>query len=338
MATTHLRACDVPEARHELVAWADANAVKARAGDPGHIRFDGFEDPSSLPPAARAANLYYVNDDMTWLARTVGEGLPVCAFDADDLPADAGFLIWSEDPSPNDATVAQARAVMWLRSGLSLRVLVLDDSGPYRDKLDDPRSHPTWAWQVRSSMAGNLTLGYGARLPLSTETPWDQVKSTWSHGGDRDPSGHRYRLGADEANALNDDQVRILRTLLGTLLLIRQPADARRALHQAEEVRPDAAARKRLRRAASEQPDAKVRYYTLRQSVRPPGGADDNGAQETATKLYRHRWFVRPHRRNQWYPGAETHKRIWVGPWMVVPAGCEDAPILGAERVGVLRR
>jgi hypothetical protein len=76
-------------------------------------------------------------------------------------------------------------------------------------------------------------------------------------------------VGADRVNDINDDQLRVIRTLLGTLLLIRQPADVRRGLWQSEEIRPAATARKRLRRAGAEHPDAPVRYITLRQSIRP---------------------------------------------------------------------
>ncbi|MFD7645846.1 hypothetical protein ACFV4P_34995 [Kitasatospora sp. NPDC059795] len=47
-----------------------------------------------MQPAVRGAELYFVNDDMTRPARTVGEGLPVCSFDADDLPDPIGLLLW----------------------------------------------------------------------------------------------------------------------------------------------------------------------------------------------------------------------------------------------------
>lgn len=45
-------------------------------------------------------------------------------------------------------------------------------------------------------------------------------------------------MGADRVNDINDDQLRVIRPLLATLLLIRQPVDARHGLWQFEEVRP----------------------------------------------------------------------------------------------------
>jgi hypothetical protein len=339
MATTHLRACDVPEARHGLVRWSDENLVRGQRGS-GAVLFNGFEHPDILSSATRAAELYFVNDDMTWLARTTGEGLPVCAFDVDDLPSPAGFLVWAGDPSAHTTSLGRPRAVLWRRLGLTLRVMVLDDAGPYRRALEEigNRADPVWGRQITATLTGDLCIGYGASLTLNAETPWEQVKSTWTTDRNGQPAPDRYGQGTDKISDLNEDQLRVLRTLLGTLLLIRQPADDRRGLWQTEDVRPDSAARKRLRRADAERPDAPVRYITLRQSVRP-GEEDDAGAQDTASRLYRHRWFVRPHRRT--YPDRDHpdgKSRKWVGPYLVTPPGCEDAPILGGERVSVLRR
>ncbi|MFI2371612.1 hypothetical protein [Streptomyces sp. NPDC018833] len=67
----------------------------------------------------------------------------------------------------------------------------------------------------------------------------------------RDPHG----VGANRVNDINDDQLRVTRTLL----LIGRPADAPRGPWQSEEVRPAAAARERLSRAGAEHPNAPVR-------------------------------------------------------------------------------
>ncbi|MFF3087598.1 hypothetical protein ACFVRB_21470 [Streptomyces nojiriensis] len=341
VATTHLRACDVPEVRQDLLRWADENVVRGLRGS-GAVQVRGFTDPFLMQSAVRgAAEQFFVNDQMTWLARTTGEGLPVCAFDADDLPEPIGFLVWSEDPSAHTATLGRPRAVLWCRAGMTLRVLVLDDAGPYRRTLEElgRRAHPTWIKEVAATLAGDLALAFGATIPLNTETSWDEVKRAWTLDRHGRPEPDRWNQGTDRVDHINEDQLRVIRTLLGTLLLIRQPADARRGLWQAEEVQPTSAARKRLRRAGAERPDAPVRYITLRQSIRP-AAEDDRGAQDTAARVYRHQWFVRPHRRT--YPDQDDptgFSRKWVGPYLVTPAGCETAPILGRERVvSVLRR
>lgn len=340
MATTHLRACDVPEVRQDLLRWADENVVRGQRGS-GAVQVDGFTDPFLMQSAVRGAEQFFVNDQMTWLARTTGEELPVCAFDADDLPEPIGFLLWSEDPSAHTATLGRPRAVLWCRAGMTLRVLVLDDAGPYRRTLEElgSRADPTWFKEVTTFLAGDLVIGFGATIPLNTEASWDEVKQGWTLDRHGRPAKDRWNQGADRVDHLKEDQLRVIRTLLGTLLLIRQPADARRGLWQAEEVRPTSAARKRLHRAGAERPDTPVRYITLRQSIRP-ATEDDRGAQDTAGRVYRHQWFVRPHRRT--YPDQNDptgYSRKWVGPYLVTPAGCENAPILGRERVvSVLRR
>lgn len=339
MATTHLRACDVPELRQGLLQWADENIERGQRGS-GAIQTHGFTDPFTMQHAVRTAELYYVNDDMTWLARTTGEGLPVCAFDADDLPDTTGLLVWSDDPrTRDDYLLGRPRAILWCRTGTSLRVLCLDDATPYREALlKTKRPDPNWARQVSVSLAGDLAIGFGTTIPLGVESDWNDIAQAWSVDKNGKPTADRYNIGAERLNTLKEDQLQIIRTFLGTLLLIRQPADQRRGLWQTKDISPGSAARKRLRRAGADRPDAPVRYITLRQSAqsRPD---EHPGAEETAARIYRHRWFVKPHRRT--YPDRdhpEGKSRRWVGPYLVAPAGCEDAPILGSERVNVLRR
>ncbi|MFJ1708515.1 hypothetical protein [Kitasatospora sp. NPDC088346] len=273
MATTHLRACDVPELRHELARWADENVRRAERGT-GAVLTHGFTDPRLVRSAVRGAELYFVNDDITWLARRTGEGLPVCAFDDDDLPDPMGLLLWSDDPSAHTTTLGRPRAVLWSRVTTTLRVLVLDDAGPYRRTLQEAgrQVDPGWAHQVTSTLAGDLAVAFGAAVPLGVETDWDQVRRAWSTDRNGHPVQDRYGQGNSTLSSITDDQLRVLRTLLATLLLIRQPADERRGLWQSEDVRPDTAARKRLRQAGAEHPDAPVRYITLRQSARPAAG------------------------------------------------------------------
>ncbi|MFI9463791.1 hypothetical protein [Streptomyces xiamenensis] len=339
MPTTHLRACDVPEVRQDLLRWAQQNAERGKRAQ-GAIHVNAFTEPSMFQSSAAAAELYYVNDVMTRLARDIGEGLPVCAFDVDSLPAPTGLLVWSDDSSAHTQNLGKPRAVLWCRTGLTLRVAVLDDAGPYRRELEKlgRRVDPTWASEVALSLAGDLALGFGTAIPLNVETDWDEVKHAWSVDRHGRPAKDRFHVGADRLNSIHGEQLGVIRTLLGTLLLIRQPAEARRALWQSDDVQPDAAARKRLRRAGAERPDATVRYITLRQNVRPL--SDDAETSGRSARTYRSQWFVRPHRRT--YPDRNDptgYSRKWVGPYLVTPAGCESAPILGRERiVHVLRR
>ncbi|MFF8617109.1 hypothetical protein [Streptomyces sp. NPDC015350] len=92
---------------------------------------------------------------------------------------------------------------------MTLRVLVLDDAGPYRRALDEfgSRADPTWASQVRGSLAGDLAIGFGVTIPLNTETEWDEVKHTWAVDLHGRPAKDRYGVGADRINDINEDQL-----------------------------------------------------------------------------------------------------------------------------------
>lgn len=52
-------------------------------------------------------------------------------------------------------------------------------------------------------------------------------------------------------------------------------------------------------------------------------------------RQYHHRWIVRMHKVNQWYPSEGVHRIIWRGPYIKGP---ENAPLLAGERVQALVR
>lgn len=56
-----------------------------------------------------------------------------------------------------------------------------------------------------------------------------------------------------------------------------------------------------------------------------PPGAD--------SREWRHRWVVRGHWRNHWYPSLKDHRPVWISPYLKGPA---DAPLLGGEKVTVV--
>jgi hypothetical protein len=63
-----------------------------------------------------------------------------------------------------------------------------------------------------------------------------------------------------------------------------------------------------------------VRFILLRRMTHLKGQA--MGAGQT----YSHRWLVSGHFRNQWFPSEETHKVIWIGPYMKGPEGTPLVP------------
>jgi hypothetical protein len=117
------------------------------------------------------------------------------------------------------------------------------------------------------------------------------------------------------------------RTILATWLLMGQ------TLVRSERLVAQRPARRRIARADPTL-DPTVRYIDLRRArTEPTDRADDEN--RASSREYRHRWVVRGHWRNQWYPSRNDHRPIWIDPHF---AGPEDKPLLGGERVNVLRR
>lgn len=306
---------DLPGLRHDLAAWyATDAAVTMLAGLTESSRDNARLYAARRRNALEAAGMYFVNDDMTSLALKIGGGLETFAvLPDDDLPEPHGLLMWSRrfvDPEADGLRFAPL-AVAWAAAGGHIDVTLYDHlpttqraiSDVYRDRFRAAGTAP-------AEMPDLLQMWDSRMRADGRERPWAATPDT-------DPDSHR-----------------VMRTLLATWLLIRQPADARRSLHESEEVPGRKADQKRIARGGGD-PTRTVRYVTLRQKLRRP---DDSRTADHADRIYRHRWFVRPHRVNQYYPGEGEHHRIWRGPHLVVPKGCEHAEILGGGRVFVLRR
>jgi hypothetical protein len=298
-----IAARDVPQTRLDILDWL----AKPQTRQLLEPRGPGITD--FLGTNAASADLYYVNADMTQIAHTAGQDLDVFALTPDDLPTQSGLLVW-EQPIGDDAPHWAPVAVTWLAAGPRFAVTLWVPADAYADWAT--RTDPTSLGSTRAIRAGRLIMrGQTQSLPLDGEDrPWAAMDL--QH---------------------NDTTVR---TLLATWLLIRQPA-SERTLHQVEELPAPKTVQRRLRQAHLD-PTSPVRLVTLRTALRPERAAGP-GSRDHAEKVYRHRWMVKLHRRT--YPDKTdpTGKaRKWIGPYLAVPKGCEDAPLLGTERVNVLRR
>src|SRR5690606_8058744 len=76
---------------------------------------------------------------------------------------------------------------------------------------------------------------------------------------------------------------------------------------------------------------SEVRIVTLRRAKGHEGDPDVAGVSVD----YSHRWWVRGHWRNQWYPSQERHAPRWIRGHVKGP---EDKPFITKETVNVLRR
>jgi hypothetical protein len=66
---------------------------------------------------------------------------------------------------------------------------------------------------------------------------------------------------------------------------------------------------------------AEVHFVDLRQEAKP-----DEHLPATESATWSHRWLVRGHHRAQWYASSQSHKVIWVAPYVKGPADLPFQP------------
>ena len=82
--------------------------------------------------------------------------------------------------------------------------------------------------------------------------------------------------------------------------------------------------------AARAEVSPEVRVVTLRRTTSPTAAPGQPGHAE-----WHHRWVVRMHKVNQWYPSLGQHRVRFRGPYVKGPA---DKPLLGGDVVRGLVR
>ncbi|GAA1451138.1 hypothetical protein [Nocardiopsis tropica] len=317
----------LPEIRHRLAAWyaspAAANTIAAAAEmDTQQARRVTDRWRQTLDQAG----MVYVDPDMCDTAQEMAAQLSTLAVDAeDDLPQPHGILIWGRRPhvpaDPDDGMSYAPDGVMWRTRGRTVEVSLL---------LNPTTTEP--AQLGRSLRAGverhtephlipDVIPLWECRLPADgRERPWSAL------------------INGDGTEEAENDTIAVMRMLLATWLVIRQPA-SRRSLHDVERVSAPRASARRIERTGGD-PTRTVDYVTLRRYEPPTGAA--TGARpapgDGTGRTYSVRWWIGPHRITRHWPSTGESRRVWRGPYLATPAGCETAPIQGEERVYVLRR
>lgn len=318
---------NLPEIRHRLTDWyASPGAAQTLA-----------EVTGTTPEAARAgterwrralerAGMVYVAPDMCATAQQMASDLSTLAVDADDdLPQPHGILIWGRrpqvPPDPQDGLRYAPDGVVWTTRGRTIEVGMLMDP-----RATDPPA-----------------LGHALHQRVGLNTPAHLMPEVLPLGDVRLAADGRERpwsslVNGDGEEEATSDTVAVMRMLLATWLVIRQPA-SRRSLHEVERVSAPRASARRIERAGGD-PTRTVDYVTLRRYAPPTGAA--TGARTVSGdgtgRAYSVRWWVSPHRITRHWPSSGESRRVWRGPYMAIPEGCETAPIQGEERVYVLRR
>jgi hypothetical protein len=334
-ARQHITARDLPEIRAELATWlADAGptggqAVWARGFDPQTAEQERAA-AARQATTLRAAELFYVSADMTRMAVSAGQALPSYRLHPEELPAPHGLLVWEEPATDSydgpESTGCPIIAVSWAQRGNLVEVrswarreewLAFMAEGDPRAGLRDLT--PAEVRALRLENPQPIVCMASSRLPFGKVPGWLSQAPA-------DTSGMTLAEVEDFARSAGR-QEQAERALVVTWLLMGQ------TLATEDEVHPPKASVKHLRRL---DPNllTSTRYVRLRHAkTLPEQRAEGDGA---GGKAYRHRWVVRGHWRNHWYPSRQAHRPIYVHPHIKGPDG---APLLDPDRlVNVLRR
>ena len=332
MAVQNVSARMLPEVRAELVQWLSDPGPQG-----GQTKWAQGFDPQTAASerraaadwavALRAAELFFVSKDMTRMAVSAGLALPSYRLHPEDLPATHGLLLWEEYATDayegGEYTGCPIIGMSWAQrsGGVQYRTWCLredwvtfqakgDKRAGLRDLTADEvrRLRIDYPQQIVCMSSGVLPFG---RIPgwLST-MPEDTSSMTVAELEDHSRSAGR--------------QEQAERALVVTWLLMGQ------TLVREEETPPSKASAKHLRRLDPALLTS-VRYVQLRH--RGNGAKGDRGE---GGRSYQHRWIVRGHWKNQWYPSRQSHRPIWIDSHVKGPDG---APILDPDKlVNVLRR
>ena len=317
----------LPEIRHRLAAWYASSAGVSTVAESGEMDTEQARRVTDRwRQTLEQAGMVYVAPDMCDTAQEMAAGLSTLAVDAEeDLPQPHGILIWGRRPQvradPDDGMTYAPDGVMWRTRSRSIEVNLLLNPAA----TDPPRLGRALREGVERHAPPHLLPDviplWECRLPADgRERPWSALIN-----GD----------GIEEADS---DTIAVMRMLLATWLVIRQPA-SRRSLHDVERVSAPKASARRIERAGGD-PTRTVDYVTLRRYEPPTGAATGTrpAPGDGTGRTYSVRWWTPPHRITRHWPSTGESKRVWRGPFINIPQGCESAPIQGEDRVYVLRR
>ncbi len=271
------------------------------------------------------AQLFHVDADMTDLAIAAGKGLPEFSLMPEDLPAPAGLIVFAKPihvidyaqyhPGEGESAIVAASwgqwtggNPKWTLGGIWITWWADRDflvASAVERGILDPR------------LASDAGRGLGRLMPDNeTQSPYSPDPLPVRVGGD-DPISQT-EAAAGSSGPITST-VRWTATLKATWLLMAQ------TLADVGTVEHDRAARRRFERQGQEPPT--IRVIRLRRSQRAGGPSGESDRE------YHHRWIVRGHWRQQWYPAREVHRPLWIAPHLKGP---DDAPLIGGEKVYTL--
>ncbi|MBB5856432.1 hypothetical protein ACFQ05_26495 [Amycolatopsis umgeniensis] len=334
-------------------------------GEPAFLPLNdvGATIADTLRAQIPAAELFYVSADLADLASHAATTLVDYRLHPEDLPAPVGLMVyehppvtqtanalhndvslvswgpgpgglwvqtWGTVPDPLPTAVDMGRRLARLPRDRALsqmrKAAALNLSLPTPD--DKPASHDDAVDQAaKYLLATFLTSAERAPIPPSFSPPHGYQWCGITPMTFTDMKGWPSALTEGTSATTIDAQLALQRTILTTWLLMGQ------TLVRPERTSAPRAARRRIERYDPAL-ETGVRLVDLRRARTTPADRHSD-AFGNGTREYHHSWIVRGHWRNQYYRSRDDHRPIWIADHL---AGPEDKPLIGGERVNVLRR
>lgn len=352
MTPTPFEATDVPALRRELLEWLrdgrglifharmshSAGTMMGRPeldGHPGMMRAYAEMVVAQETRTLREAELYFVTAEMTDLVRAAAANMPAFPPDADDFPTPAGLIVYEtplveyERPETT-AVIIDGRLAYVPSDGREEIGVSACTWGPY-DAGGSWTHGGVWMgfYRNRAEILAKLLddrLRDDIRGDQARLVPDNEYGIQFA-GDDAQKARLQESLAGKDQPAYTSYWAK---HLLATLLLMRQPL----VFQRTEPVRRGL--RRQLERAGYPTGDIRILDARPRRYVaadRDDGPAAAGGPEEGGRRVGV-RFPVRGFWRNHWYPKREVHRPLWIEEhWR----GPEDAPIVHAERVRVLR-
>lgn len=270
----------------------------------------------------KAAQLFYVTEDMATLARTAGESLPDFHLDREDLPTPGGFVLFASPIGSYLVDDGDGLERVFI-TAVSWGATHAFDAGPEVGiwvTFWSPTHYPRMARRLMATHRMRRDEAERTARQARAEMSWDN--ETFLQFGPNTPvvapsGGHR---GGDETIAP------WIQTLRATWLLMTQPG----ITDVAAEHLPRQARRRAEREGYQAEP---VQVVRLRAH---PGAREQHGGDSGEGRGYTVRWMVRGHWRQQPYgPQRSKRRPTWINPHVKGPEG---APLHTGEKVYLVDR
>lgn len=335
------RALEALRLKREMIEWwgtqhgtAEALARIGDISDPA-VWEVAINHPSALAvdadPARYAANrastlrfcdTYWVDADMLTVVHGAYPGMKPQPLLDSDLPSSHGFVLFEKPiyltrsdqivgggvpkPRKGSKAAAAAAAVEPTVYRMNIRGLIWRTGARSAPKLQPGVElfYLSDKWDSKDSLFRDPVIRASQRVPRLV----DAAIGFWAYGEDAPKLFMGKGTGDDEFFA---------QWLPAFWHIMQTPITAK-----GREI-PDRPLRKSLKRMNLV--DQLVTFITLRRSSKPR----DPDAEAT-TVDWSHRWLVKGHWRNQWYPSLKANRQVWVHGYVKGP---EDKPLLVREKI-----